>query len=109
MSLEAVFLVELTNSVHLAIFKIIKSLVVSESGSSSAAVVLNDVPLGVFATNIKTALNVFGGVTYVVLKPADIWQYVIIYFKKLDSAVSALNYWLVLVNKNSIKILPLVN
>ncbi|KAG9292968.1 hypothetical protein G9A89_016330 [Geosiphon pyriformis] len=91
-SLETAFLVELTNSVHLVTLKIAKSLMVSESGSLSAAVVLYNMSLGVSVANIKTALNVFGGVTHVVLKPAGIWQYVVVYFEKLNSAMSALNY-----------------
>ncbi|KAG9303844.1 hypothetical protein G9A89_018741 [Geosiphon pyriformis] len=107
--LEAAFLVELTSSIHLATLKIAKFLVVSESGSPSAAIVLCDMLLGVFAANIKTAFSVFGGVTRVVLKSADIWQYVVVHFKKLDSAVSALNHWSILVDKDSIRILSLVN
>ncbi|KAG9290842.1 hypothetical protein G9A89_010991 [Geosiphon pyriformis] len=108
-SLEAAFLVELTSSVHLATLKIAKSLVISESGSLSAAIVLRDVPLGVSAANIKTAFNVFDSVTCVVLKPAGIWQYVVVYFEKLNSVVFALNHWSVLVDKDSIRILLLVN
>ncbi|KAG9291116.1 hypothetical protein G9A89_012988 [Geosiphon pyriformis] len=100
-SLKAVFLVEFTSFVHLATLKITKSLVVSESGFPSAAVVLCDMPLGVSAVDIKTALSVFGSVTHV--------QYVVIYFEKLDSIMSALNHWSVLVGKNNVKILPLVN
>ncbi|KAG9296099.1 hypothetical protein G9A89_011952 [Geosiphon pyriformis] len=95
-SLEAVFLVELISSVHLAPLKIVKSLVVSELDSPFAAVALCDVLLNVSAANIKTALSVFGSVIHVVLKP-------------LDSAVSTLNHWSVLVGKNSVRILPLVN
>ncbi|KAG9304033.1 hypothetical protein G9A89_005943 [Geosiphon pyriformis] len=108
-SLKAAFLVELTSSVHLATLKIAKSLVVSESGSPLAAVVLRDISLGVSAADVKLALNVFGSVTRVVLKPAGIWQYVVVYFEKLDSAVSVLKHWLVLMGKNSVRILPLVN
>ncbi|KAG9287278.1 hypothetical protein G9A89_008908 [Geosiphon pyriformis] len=108
-SLEAVFLVELTSSVHLATLKIAKSLVVSEFGSSFAVVVLRNVPLGVSAADIKLALSVFGSVVHVVLKPAGIWQYVVVYFEKLNSAVSALKYWSVLVGKDSVRILSLVN
>ncbi|KAG9294022.1 hypothetical protein G9A89_019360 [Geosiphon pyriformis] len=108
-SLEAVFLVELTSFVHLATLKIAKSLVISESGFPSAAIALCNVPLGVFAADIKTALSVFGSVTRVVLKPAGVWQYVVVYFEKLDSAVSALNHWLILVDKDSVRIFPLVN
>ncbi|KAG9300161.1 hypothetical protein G9A89_010571 [Geosiphon pyriformis] len=108
-SLEAAFLVELTSSVRLATFKIAKSLVVSKFGSSPAAVALHDVPLGVSAANIKLALSVFSSVTRVVLKPAGIWQYVVIYFEKLNSAVSALKHWSVLMSKDSIRILFLVN
>ncbi|KAG9304315.1 hypothetical protein G9A89_019877 [Geosiphon pyriformis] len=73
-SLETAFLVELTSFVHLATLKIAKSLVVSEFGSLSAAVVLYDVPLSVPAANIKTVLSVFGDITYVVLKPTGIWH-----------------------------------
>ncbi|KAG9306672.1 hypothetical protein G9A89_004219 [Geosiphon pyriformis] len=69
--------VELTSFVHLATFKIAKSLVISESGSFSAAVALHDVPLGVFAANIKTVLSVFGNVTCVMLKSAGVWQYIV--------------------------------
>ncbi|KAG9300711.1 hypothetical protein G9A89_023509 [Geosiphon pyriformis] len=108
-SLEAVFLVELTSSVYLTTLKIAKSLVVSESGSSSAAVVLHDVLLGVSAADVKLALSVFGSVTRVILKSAGIWQYVVVYFEKLNSAVSVLKHWLVLIDKNSVRILPLVN
>ncbi|KAG9284975.1 hypothetical protein G9A89_009785 [Geosiphon pyriformis] len=78
--LKAVFLVELTSSVHLATFKITKSLVVSESGSSSVTVALCDV------------LLVFGEVVCVVLKSAGVWQYVVVYFKELDAATAALNH-----------------
>ncbi|KAG9288862.1 hypothetical protein G9A89_012191 [Geosiphon pyriformis] len=95
--------------VHLATLKIAKFLVIFESGFPSATVVLCDVLLGVSAANIKTALSVFGSVNCVVLKSAGIWQYVVVYFKKLDSAVSALNHWSVLVGKNSVRILSLVN
>ncbi|KAG9290746.1 hypothetical protein G9A89_011709 [Geosiphon pyriformis] len=108
-SLETAFLVELTSSVHLTTLKIAKSLVVSEFGFSSAVVALCDVPLGVSAVNIKLALSVFGSVAHVVLKPAGIWQYVVVYFEKLDSAVSALKHWSVLVGKNSVRIFPLMN
>ncbi|KAG9296019.1 hypothetical protein G9A89_011871 [Geosiphon pyriformis] len=107
--LEAVFLVEFTSSVHLATLKIAKSLVVSESGSLFATVVWCDMPLDVFAANIKTALNVFNSVTHVVLKSVGIWQYVVVYFEKLDSVMSALNYWSVLVDKDSIRIFSLMN
>ncbi|KAG9302117.1 hypothetical protein G9A89_020551 [Geosiphon pyriformis] len=108
-SLEAAFLIELTSSVCLVTLKIAKSLVVSEFGSSSAAVALHDIPLGVSAADIKLALSVFGSVTRVVLKPAGIWQYMVVYFEKLDSAVFVLKHWSVLVGKNSVRILSLVN
>ncbi|KAG9301364.1 hypothetical protein G9A89_018036 [Geosiphon pyriformis] len=91
-SLEAAFLVELTSFVHLVTLKIAKSLVVSESGSSSAAVALYDVLLGVSVADIKMAFSVFSSVTCVVLKPVGIWQYVVAYFEKLDCTVSALNH-----------------
>ncbi|KAG9306993.1 hypothetical protein G9A89_000907 [Geosiphon pyriformis] len=107
-SLDAVFLVELTSSVCFATLKIAKFLVVSESEFPFAAVALHNVPLDMSAANIKTALSVFGMVTRVMLKPAGIWQYVVVYFEKLNSAISALNHWSVLVNRNSVRILPLV-
>ncbi|KAG9292067.1 hypothetical protein G9A89_017967 [Geosiphon pyriformis] len=91
-SLKAAFLVELTSFVHLATLKIAKFLVISESGFPFAAVALCDMLLGVFAADIKTALSVFGSVVYVVLKPAGIWQYMVVYFEKLNSAVFALNH-----------------
>ncbi|KAG9304726.1 hypothetical protein G9A89_003900 [Geosiphon pyriformis] len=41
---------------------------------------------------------------------AQVWlNDITVYFKKLDSAVSALNHWLVLVGKDSVRILFLVN
>ncbi|KAG9301397.1 hypothetical protein G9A89_018069 [Geosiphon pyriformis] len=94
-------------SVHLTTLKIAKSLVVSEFGSPLAAVVLHDVSLGVSIADIKLALSVFGSITCVVLKPAGIWQYVVVYFEKLDSAVSVLKHWSVLMGKNSVRILLL--
>ncbi|KAG9303443.1 hypothetical protein G9A89_013769 [Geosiphon pyriformis] len=108
-SLEVVFLVELTSSIHLTTLKIAKSLVVSESGSLFAAVVLCNMPLGVSATDIKTVLSVFGMITHVVLKPAGIWQYVVVHFKNLVAATFALNYWSVLVDKDNVQILFFVN
>ncbi|KAG9298950.1 hypothetical protein G9A89_015972 [Geosiphon pyriformis] len=86
----------LASSVHLATLKIAKFLVVSESGSPSATVMLCDVLLGVSAADIKTAFSVFGSIICVVLKPAGVWQYVVVYFEKLDSAVSALDHWSIL-------------
>ncbi|KAG9299878.1 hypothetical protein G9A89_005407 [Geosiphon pyriformis] len=73
LSLEAAFLVELTSSIHLATLKIAKSLVISESGFPSAAVVLHDVLLGVSTADIKTVFSVFDSINCVVLKPAGIW------------------------------------
>ncbi|KAG9284430.1 hypothetical protein G9A89_023687 [Geosiphon pyriformis] len=96
LSLKAAFLVKLTSSIHLTTLKIAKSLVISESGFSPAAVVLHNVLLGVFAADIKLALSVFD-------------NYVVVYFEKLDSAVSVLKHWSVLMNKDSVRILPLVN
>ncbi|KAG9289156.1 hypothetical protein G9A89_022465 [Geosiphon pyriformis] len=108
-SLETVFLVELTSFVHLATLKIVKFLVVSESGSSSATVALCNISLGVSAANIKMVLGVFGKVVRVVLKPAGVWQYMVVYFKELDAAAAAFNHWSILVDKNSVKILSVIN
>ncbi|KAG9306893.1 hypothetical protein G9A89_002562 [Geosiphon pyriformis] len=99
--LDAVFLVELTSSVHFATLKIAKFLIVSESGSPSAAIALHNVPLGVSAANIKMALGVFGEIFCIQLRSAGIWQYVVVYFKNLDAATSALNHWSVLVGKDT--------
>ncbi|KAG9284223.1 hypothetical protein G9A89_002032 [Geosiphon pyriformis] len=63
LSLETAFLVKLTSSVHLATLKIAKSLVVSESGSSPAVVVLRDVPLGVSAADVNNMISQIGGQT----------------------------------------------
>ncbi|KAG9295346.1 hypothetical protein G9A89_013375 [Geosiphon pyriformis] len=93
LSLKAAFLVELTSSVCLATLKIAKSLVVSESGSFA----LHDMLLSVSAVNIKTALSVFGVITHVVLKPAGIWQYIVVHFKNLVVATSAFDHWSVLI------------
>ncbi|KAG9297360.1 hypothetical protein G9A89_009444 [Geosiphon pyriformis] len=92
-SLEAVFLVELTSFIRLTTFKIAKSLVVSESGSFPVTVALCDIPLGILTADIKMALDVFGGVTCVVLKPAGVWQYVVS----------------ILVGKDSVRILLVIN
>ncbi|KAG9296129.1 hypothetical protein G9A89_011982 [Geosiphon pyriformis] len=100
-SLNAVFLVELTNSVCLVTFKIAKFLVVFESGSSPAVVALCDVPLGVSTADIKSAHGVFGEVSCVLLKPAGVWQYVVVYFKELDAAAFALTHWSILRPKTS--------
>ncbi|KAG9289789.1 hypothetical protein G9A89_015369 [Geosiphon pyriformis] len=107
--LEAAFLVELTSSVRLATLKIAKFLVVSEFGSPFAAVTLHDVLLDVSAANIKTVLSVFSVITHVVLKSAGIWQYVVVHFESLIAVISVLNYWSVLVDKDSVWILLLVN
>ncbi|KAG9299553.1 hypothetical protein G9A89_020724 [Geosiphon pyriformis] len=109
MSLKAAILVELTSSVCLAILKITKFLVVPESGFFSVAVVLYNVSLGVSVADIKTALSIFSVITCVVLKSAGIWQYVVVYFENLVAATSALNYWLVLVGKDSVQIFSLMN
>ncbi|KAG9295909.1 hypothetical protein G9A89_006648 [Geosiphon pyriformis] len=49
-------------------------------------------PLDMFAVDIKTVLSMFDSIVYIVLKPAGIWQYVVVYFEKLDFAVSTLDY-----------------
>ncbi|KAG9307297.1 hypothetical protein G9A89_017125 [Geosiphon pyriformis] len=107
--LKAVFLVELTSSVHLVTLKIAKSLVVSESGFSPAAVALCNMLLGMFTVDIKSALEVFGKVSRVVLKSVGVWQYVVVYFKELNAAASALTHWSILVGKDSVYILLLTN
>ncbi|KAG9297031.1 hypothetical protein G9A89_008617 [Geosiphon pyriformis] len=95
-SLDAAFLVEFTSFICLATLKIAKFLVVSESGSSSVTVVLYNVSLDVSAADIKSAFEVFGEVFCVMLKPASVWQYVVVYFKELDAAAFALTYWSIL-------------
>ncbi|KAG9305288.1 hypothetical protein G9A89_007783 [Geosiphon pyriformis] len=108
-SLKAAFLIELTSSVYLATLKIAKSLVVSESSPFPAAVALCNMPLSVSAVDIKSALGVFGEVSHIVLKPVGVWQYVVIYFKKLNTAAFVFTYWSILVSKNSVHILPFIN
>ncbi|KAG9291059.1 hypothetical protein G9A89_012931 [Geosiphon pyriformis] len=65
--------------------------------------------LSVSATNIKSALSIFGEVSCVVLKPAGVWQYVVVYFKELDAAAFALNHWSILVGKDSVCIFLFIN
>ncbi|KAG9291444.1 hypothetical protein G9A89_021863 [Geosiphon pyriformis] len=98
-SLNTVFLVELTSFICLASLKIAKSLVVSESNYSPAAIALHDMSLNMSAANIKSVLSVFGEVSYVMLKPAG----------KLDAAAFAFTHWLILVGKNSVCIFLLIN
>ncbi|KAG9299754.1 hypothetical protein G9A89_013114 [Geosiphon pyriformis] len=61
-------------------------------------VALYNVPLGISSDNIKTALDMFGVVTSVKLKPADTF-----------SVAAALTYWSVLVRKDSVRIFFVVN
>ncbi|KAG9284793.1 hypothetical protein G9A89_003716 [Geosiphon pyriformis] len=72
-------------------------------------VALYDVFLGTFSDDIKSALGVFGVVTSVKLKSIGLWQYAVVYFKDTSSAAAAFTYWSVLVRKDSIKILSVVN
>ncbi|KAG9303537.1 hypothetical protein G9A89_018433 [Geosiphon pyriformis] len=58
-SLDAVFLIKLTSSIHLVILKIAKFLVVSESGSPSAAVVLHNVSLNAKLVNLSSGCTAF--------------------------------------------------
>ncbi|KAG9289242.1 hypothetical protein G9A89_022552 [Geosiphon pyriformis] len=68
-----------------------------------------NVLLGTSFDNIKSALGIFSVVISVKLKPAGLWQYVVVYFKDTFFAVAALIHWSVLVRKDSIRIFPVVN
>ncbi|KAG9306116.1 hypothetical protein G9A89_016020 [Geosiphon pyriformis] len=73
------------------------------------SIALHDIPLSTSFDNIKSAFGNFGIVTSVKLKPAGLWQYVVVHFKDISSAAAVLTHWSVLVKKDSIRILPLVN
>ncbi|KAG9292572.1 hypothetical protein G9A89_006943 [Geosiphon pyriformis] len=74
------------------------------------SIALHNVLLGTSSDNIKFAFGIFGVVTSVKLKPIGLWQYVVVHFKDTSSAAAAVfTHWLVLVKKNSIRILSLVN
>ncbi|KAG9301590.1 hypothetical protein G9A89_016660 [Geosiphon pyriformis] len=77
--------------------------------SPSLLVALHDVPLGAFSDDIKSALGIFGVVTSVKLKPAGLWQYVVVNFKDTSSAAAALSNWSVLVRKDSVRIFLIAN
>ncbi|KAG9306098.1 hypothetical protein G9A89_016002 [Geosiphon pyriformis] len=72
-------------------------------------VALCNVPLDTFSDNIKSAVGIFGVITSVKLKSAGLWQYAVVYFKDTFSAAAVLTYWSVLVRKDNIKILSVVN
>ncbi|KAG9306108.1 hypothetical protein G9A89_016012 [Geosiphon pyriformis] len=108
-SLNSATKVAIGNEVFLTTFKIAWSSGVVFVSFLSLLVALYDMLLSISSNNIKTALGIFGVVTSVKLKPAGLWQYAVVYFKDTSSAANALTYWSVLVRKNSIRILSVVN
>ncbi|KAG9297945.1 hypothetical protein G9A89_018773 [Geosiphon pyriformis] len=77
--------------------------------SGAANVALHDVPLGISSNDIKSAFGIFGVVTFVKLKSAGLWQYAVVHFKDTSSAAAAFTHWSVLIRKDSVRILPVVN
>ncbi|KAG9289238.1 hypothetical protein G9A89_022548 [Geosiphon pyriformis] len=101
--------VAISNEILLTIFKIAQSSDVASVSSPSLLVVLHDIPLGTSSNDIKTTLGIFGVVTSVKLKPADLWQYTMVNFEDIFSIAAVLSNWSVLVRKNSIRILLIAN
>ncbi|KAG9297575.1 hypothetical protein G9A89_007650 [Geosiphon pyriformis] len=108
-SLTGAIKVAIGNEIFLTTLKIAWSSGVASVSSPSFLVALCNVFLDTSSDNIKSALGIFGVVTSIKLKPAGLWQYAVIHFKNTFSATAALTYWSVLVKKNSVRILLLVN
>ncbi|KAG9301620.1 hypothetical protein G9A89_016690 [Geosiphon pyriformis] len=108
-SLTGVTKVVIGNEIFLTTFKIAWSSGMASVSSLSLLVALCNVPLNTSSNDIKTALGIFGVVTSIKLKPAGLWQYVVVYFKDTSSAATALFHWFVLVRKDSVKIFPIAN
>ncbi|KAG9297395.1 hypothetical protein G9A89_009479 [Geosiphon pyriformis] len=97
------------NEVFLTTFKIAQSFGVVSVFFPLLLVALCNVSLNTSSDNIKTALGIFGVVTSVKLKPAGLWQYAMINFKNTFFTAAAFSNWFVLVRKDSIRILLIVN
>ncbi|KAG9303747.1 hypothetical protein G9A89_018644 [Geosiphon pyriformis] len=108
-SLNGATKVAISDEVFLTTLKIVWFSGVVSVFSPSLSVALCDVPLGTSSDDIKTALGIFGVVTSVKLKPADLWQYAVVNFKDISSAAAALSNWSVLVRKDSVRIFPIAN
>ncbi|KAG9287795.1 hypothetical protein G9A89_017390 [Geosiphon pyriformis] len=108
-SLNGAIKVVIGKEVFLTTLKIAWSSGVASVSSSSLSVAFHNVPLDTSPDNIKAALGIFGVVTSVKLKPAGLWQYAVVHFKDISSAAEALKYWSVLVKKDSVRILFVVN
>ncbi|KAG9287797.1 hypothetical protein G9A89_017392 [Geosiphon pyriformis] len=92
--------VAIGDEVFLTTLKIARSLGVASVSSPSLLVALHNVPLGVSSDDIKSALGIFGVVTS---------QYAVINIKDISSAAAALSNWFVLVRKDNVRILSIVN
>ncbi|KAG9296597.1 hypothetical protein G9A89_015189 [Geosiphon pyriformis] len=101
--------VAIGDEVFLTTLKIAWSSEVASVFSPSLLVALCDILLGASSDDIKFALGIFGVVTSVKLKPAGLWQYVVVNFKNTFSTAAALSNWSVLVRKDSVRILPIAN
>ncbi|KAG9294455.1 hypothetical protein G9A89_001960 [Geosiphon pyriformis] len=101
--------VAIGDEVFLTTLKIAWSSEVASVSSLSLSVALCNILLGASSNDIKSALSVFGVVTFVKLKPAGLWQYAVVNFKDTSSATAALSNWSVLVRKDSVRILPIAN
>ncbi|KAG9304797.1 hypothetical protein G9A89_016827 [Geosiphon pyriformis] len=108
-SLNGVTKVAISDKVFLTTFKIAQSSGVASVSFPSLSVALHDIPLSTSFDDIKTALGIFGVVIFVKLKFAGLWQYAVVNFKNISSTAAALFNWSVLVKKNSIRILLIVN
>ncbi|KAG9298722.1 hypothetical protein G9A89_012790 [Geosiphon pyriformis] len=93
-------LVAIGDEIFLTTLKIVWSSGVAFVSFFFLLVALHDVLLDIFSYNIKFALGIFGVVTS---------QYAVVHFKDTSFTAAALIHWSVLVKKNSIRILPVVN
>ncbi|KAG9297397.1 hypothetical protein G9A89_009481 [Geosiphon pyriformis] len=108
-SLNGATKVVISDEVFLTTLKIAWFSGVASVSSPSLSVALHNVLLGTSFDNIKTALGIYGVVTSVKLKPAGLWQYAVVNFKDIFSAAAAFSNWSVLVRKDSVRILSIVN
>ncbi|KAG9284806.1 hypothetical protein G9A89_003729 [Geosiphon pyriformis] len=108
-SLTGATKVVIGNEIFLTTLKIAQSFGVVSVFFPPLSVALYKIPLSIFFDNIKSALGVFGVVTSVKLKSAGLWQYTVIHFKDTFSTAAVLTHWSVLVRKDSIRILSVVN
>ncbi|KAG9293557.1 hypothetical protein G9A89_005560 [Geosiphon pyriformis] len=101
--------VVISDEVFLTTLKIVQSSSIISVFSPFLSVVLHDMPLSTFFDDIKIALGIFGVVTFVKLKPTGLWQYAVVHFKDIFFATTVFIHWSVLIRKDNIRILSVIN